>query len=130
MANNSAYKPYEPARRPGGKPDDAPTYRLVVHRKYAADWEALAGVVGAQNAQRAWDHLANHPGQTPQLGQCSKLKGMAKFATGGWSAIYHYEASSAARINYQFHQGHVATEGQEPVPVTRILSIDLNHNVK
>ncbi|MDN5564183.1 MAG: hypothetical protein L0G49_10510 [Luteococcus sp.] len=130
MPNTSAYKPQQPARRPGGKPDVAPAYRLLVHRKYAAQWDQLAEAVGLQNAQRAWDHLANHPGQTPELGQCTKMKGMAKFAKDGWSPIYHYEASSMARIDYQFHDAHIATPGMAEVRVTRILLIDLNHNKK
>lgn len=125
--NTSRYKPFEPARRPGGKPPAAPAYRLLVHRKYADDWDHLVAAVGLQNAQRAWDHLANHPGQPPRLGQCTKLKGMDSRVKDGWSAFYHYEASSRARIDYQFHPGISTGPDMTPTPVTRILKIDLPH---
>lgn len=127
MPNTSAYKPYEPARRPGGKPSTAPKFRVLVHRKYADDWDRLIEAVGLQNAQRAWDHLANTPDQTPRIGQCTKLKGLDKKIKDGWSAFYHYEASSKARIDYQFHLGYASSDNRSPTPVTKILKIDLPH---
>lgn len=122
---NSAYSPYAPARRPGGKPSEKPKYRVLIHHKYLARWEVFVDRVGLANAQRAWDHLAMQPGSPPPIGQCSKLRGMDKYAKNGWSHIYHYEASSMARIDYQFHPRIQVTEGKEPSPVVRILRLDL-----
>ncbi|WP_158068449.1 hypothetical protein [Serinicoccus sp. CUA-874] len=50
---------------------------------------------------------------------------MKKYAKDGWSPIYHYEASSMARIDYQFHAGLQVSEGLTPHPVVRILKLDL-----
>ena len=38
------------------------------------------------------------PDQPPRIGQCTKLRGMVKYARDGWSDVYHYEASSMVRI--------------------------------
>lgn len=122
---NSAYSPYAPARRPGGKPGEKPNYRVLIHHKYLDRWDALVERVGLANAQRAWDHLAMQPGSPPLIGQCSKMRGMAKHAKDGWSHIYHYEASSMARIDYQFHPGIQVSEGMEACPVVRILRLEL-----
>lgn len=37
-----AYDPEVPAKRPGGKPINAPKYRILVHRKYEAAWNQLS----------------------------------------------------------------------------------------
>ena len=123
---NSAYAPYRPARRPGGRPSEKPAYRVLVHHKFKDLWDALPERVGIQNAERVWDHLAQQPGLAPLIGQCTKMKGMAKFATNGWSPIYHYEISSMGRLDYQFHQEHQATVDLEPCKVVRILRISLS----
>ena len=47
---NSAYEPMEPARRPGGKPEEKPCYRVLVHRKYESAWEQIVERVGIQQA--------------------------------------------------------------------------------
>ena len=49
---NSAYEPMEPARRPGGKPEEKPCYRVLVHRKYESAWEQIVERVGIQQAQQ------------------------------------------------------------------------------
>ena len=121
----SAYAPYAPARRPGGKPDEKPKYRVLVHHKYLTVWDSLADQIGLANAQRAWAHLATQPSQPPPTGQCTKLRGMEKYVKGGWSPIYHYEASSKARIDYQFHPSFRTTDDNIPSPVVRILRMDL-----
>ena len=36
-----AYQPFEPTRRPGGKPPRKPRYRVLVHRQYEELWDAL-----------------------------------------------------------------------------------------
>lgn len=117
----SAYAPYRPARRP----DEKPKFRVLVHHKYTGAWAVFAEQVGLANAQRAWDHPAMHPEQPPPIGQCTKLKGMAKYAKDGWSPIYHYEASSKARIDYQYHLSFQTADDQAPCPVVRILRLDL-----
>jgi hypothetical protein len=52
----SAYQPYEPARRPGGRPAAKPGYRVLVHRKFADLWTALPERVGLTAAQHFYDH--------------------------------------------------------------------------
>lgn len=123
---NSAYMPFAPARRPGGKPEDEPRFRVVVHRKYLPAWTELIDRIGLPSAQRAWDYLATQPDQPPRIGQCTKLRGMAKYARDGWSDVYHYEASSMVRIDYQFHRNHQTSEERAPCPVVRILRISLS----
>ena len=46
------YQPYRPARRPGGKPEAEPRYRVLVHRKFAELWEALPQRVGVTAVQQ------------------------------------------------------------------------------
>lgn len=41
-----AYDPEVPAKRPGGKPINAPKYRILVHRKYEAAWNQIVERVG------------------------------------------------------------------------------------
>ncbi len=98
---------------------------MLIHHKYLERRNALVDRVGLANAQRAWDHLAMQPGSPPPIGQCTKMRGMAKYAKDGWSHIYHYEASSMARIDYQFHPGIQVSEGMEPCPVVRVLRLEL-----
>lgn len=57
-----AYDPEVPAKRPGGKPNNAPKYRILVHRKYEAAWNQIVERVGMQQAQQFWDHVAYTPG--------------------------------------------------------------------
>ena len=61
----SAYQPLQPARRPAGKPIEKPTYRVLVHRKFANHWAqavervGLTGEVAApfEVAQKVVDRL-------------------------------------------------------------------------
>lgn len=46
MSAGSAYQPLRPARRPGGKPDGAPAYRVLVHRRFFDKWQELPERVG------------------------------------------------------------------------------------
>jgi hypothetical protein len=98
---------------------------VLIHHDYSTLWDALIDRVGLSNAQRAWDHLATQPGSPPLIGQCTKLRGMQKYAKDGWSAVYHYEVSSKGRIDYQFHDAHQSSGDLEPSPVVRILRLDL-----
>jgi len=122
----SAYQPYQPAKRPGGKPDTQPKWRVIVHRKHAPLWSQLADKVGLRNAQRAWDYLATRPNVAPAIGTSTKLKGMGKYARDGWSAPHHYEVSGAGRIDYQYNPRYQATANGDPHPVVRIVSINLD----
>ncbi|HYM53748.1 MAG TPA: hypothetical protein VES97_00185, partial [Solirubrobacteraceae bacterium] len=55
---SSAYRPYTNIRRPGGKPDYKPKYRVLVHRRHEGRWGELAERIGLAQAQRIYDHLA------------------------------------------------------------------------
>lgn len=122
----SAYQPFEPARRPGGRPSEKPPWRVLIHRKHADLWSQLPTCVGLQSAQRAWDYLAMSPNIPPEIGSSTKLKGMQKFAKDGWSAPHHYEVSGAGRIDYQYNPGYRTAPDGDPHPVVRIISLDLS----
>lgn len=123
---NSAYQPFEPARRPGGKPDEAPNYRVVVHRRYADQYNRLPEAIGLQQAQQLWDHLATSAHEFAALGSSTILRGTAGKPRGvGWSRTVHYEASSKARVNYQYHKQYTTVDGGDPHPVVAILTIEL-----
>jgi len=115
----------EPARRPGGKPTAPPTYRVLVHRKFAAKWDQVVERVGLEAAQEAWDYLATTPGVPPRTGSACVLRGKAGLPQGpGWSRTVHYELSSMARVNFQYHDAYTTQPGGDPHRVVAILSID------
>jgi hypothetical protein len=121
-----AYSPYVAARRPDESPQTKPLFRVLVHHRYLDEWNSLADRVGIQNAQRFWDHVAHKPGEAPDVGQCSVMKGKhngPKWA--GYSRTIHYEVSGAGRIDYQYNAA--STEGAlgDAHPVVKILVIDL-----
>jgi hypothetical protein len=121
-----AYSPFQPAARPGERPPDKPSYRVLVHRKFAHLWEQLPQRVGLESAQQFYDHVAHTPGQPPKVNSSSYLRGKAgapKFD--GGSRTIHYEISGAGRINYQFVNAYTSGEHGDPHPVVFILSIDL-----
>jgi len=125
MKADSAYRPWEPARRPGGRPTRAPTYRVLVHRQYAAKWARVVERVGAQQAQELWDHLASMPGEPPATASTSLLRGKAgRPMAPGWSRTVHYELSSMARVDYQYNDEFKTTETGDPHRVVAILTID------
>jgi len=121
----SAYQPFQPARRPEGKPAGKPTYRVLVHRKFANHWAELVERVGLQQAQQFWDHVSQAPGSTSGIASTVILRGKAGRAQGpGWSRTHHYELSGAARIDYQYHnEFRVRTDG-DAHPVVAILTIN------
>lgn len=121
----SAYRPHGPAARPGGRPDDKPVYRVLVHRKFQSHWDEVVTRVGLQQAQEFWDHLATSPGTIPPTASTTILRGRAGNPQGdGWSRTYHYELSSKARANYQFHNAYKTSEDGDEHPVVAILTID------
>lgn len=118
------YRPYQATKRPGGKPEYQPRYRVLVHRKVARLWSELPDRVGLESAQQFYDHVAQTPGEKPSVGKTTPLKGKAAKPSGpGFSRTYHYEISGAGRIDYQFNDVYVGAEG-DPHPVVRILMID------
>ncbi|HWE88726.1 MAG TPA: hypothetical protein VG317_04605 [Pseudonocardiaceae bacterium] len=124
---DSAYQPYQPARRPGGRPDAAPTYRVLVHRQYRRHWEQLVTRVGLQQAQELWDHLAQTPGKPPMTANSCILRGRAGRPKGpGWSRTVHFEVSSMARIDYQHHDEYTTNADGDPHPVVAILTINFS----
>lgn len=123
----SAYQPYVPARRPGGKPRTRPRYRILVHRRFLVLWKRLPERVGIANAQQFYDHVANSPGIIPRVGQATILAGKAgRPAEEGFSRTVHYEITGAGRIDYQFNDSYRGGEKGDPHPVVRIRTIDLS----
>lgn len=122
-----AYQPQVPAKRPGGKPAIRPAYRVLVHRKYLSMWERLPDAVGLQQAQQFWDHIAQNPGGQPATAGTSLLRGKAGAPAGdGWSRTVHYELSSKARANYQFHDNFITSDGVDAHPVVFVLTLDFS----
>ena len=125
MASNSAYRPYEPAKRPGGKPDETPKYRVLVHRNYTHHYSELVPRVGLQQAQQFWDHVSCSPGRTDPIAQTTILRGRAgRPKEPGWSKTIHYEVSSSARIDYQYCDAYKTGPDGDPHPVIFILTIN------
>ena len=125
MASESAYRPHEPAKRPGGRPPEAPHYRVLVHRKFRRHWQEVVDRIGIQQAQEFWDHLAMAPGSSPPTANTTLLRGKAGQPIGdGWSRTVHYELSSMARANYQYNNAYRTRPDGDPHPVVAILTID------
>lgn len=124
---NSAYQPLQPARRPGGKPADSPNFRVLVHRQYYEKYKRLEEMIGLQQAQELWDHLAMTPDQPPKTGSCVLLKGKAGDPHEiGWSRKRHYEASSKVRVDYEFNREFKTAEAADPHPVCAIMTISFS----
>lgn len=124
---SGAYQPLRPGRRPGGKPDGAPAYRILVHRKFIDKWHELAERVGLSAAQSFWDHVAENPGLPPSTASTCFLRGKAGLPQGqGWSRTIHYELSSMARINYQYNDAYRTSTASDAHRVVAVLSIDFS----
>jgi hypothetical protein len=124
-SGTSAYQPLEPAKRPGSHPTLAPLYRVLVHRQFHKHYEELVERVGIQQAQQLWDHLSQSPGSPTALASTSFLKGKPGRPQGpGWSKTIHYELSSMARVNYQFHNSYTTTRQGDEHRVVAILTIN------
>ncbi|MEY9875982.1 hypothetical protein ABH931_005489 [Streptacidiphilus sp. MAP12-33] len=123
--SSSAYDPHEPARRPGGKPDEQPKYRVLVHRRFKRLYEQLADRVGLQQAQQFWDHVSHDPGNPAPVASTCILRGKAGKPQGpGWSRTTHYEVSGAARIDYQFNDEYRVEADGDAHRVVAILTIN------
>jgi hypothetical protein len=121
---SSAYRPFAPAARPGGRPAERPRYRVLVHRQYEAEWRDLPARVGLESAQQFYDFVAATPGSPPPIGAASILQGRAgRPIYPGCSRTVHYEISGAGRINYQFHDAYTGGAHGDPHPVVFILTI-------
>ncbi|SET59643.1 hypothetical protein [Nonomuraea wenchangensis] len=120
----SSYDPMRPARRPGGRPAAAPQYRVLVHRRYLQHFRQLEERVGLQQAQQFWDHVSQEPGKPSALASITILRGAAGRPRGpGWSRTHHYELTSKARVDYQYHDEYTTEAGADPHPVVAILTI-------
>ncbi len=122
-----AYRPFVPARRPGGHPPRRPRYRILVHRQCLTLWEQLPERVGLASAQQFYDHVASAPGHPSTVGRTTILSGKAGLPkTEGFSRTVHYEISGAGRIDYQYHDTYTGGAQGDPHPVVYILTIDLS----
>ncbi|MEV6343066.1 hypothetical protein [Actinoplanes sp. NPDC051851] len=122
---SSAYDPSQPARRPGGKPGQQPSYRVLVHKKFKRHYDQLVDKVGIQQAQQFWDHLANNPGEPSAVASITILRGKAgKPWAENWSRVHHYELTSKARADYAYCDVFTTGPGDEPHRVVSILTIN------
>ncbi|WP_207455513.1 hypothetical protein [Desertivibrio insolitus] len=123
--NQGAYQPFVPARRPGGKPDEKPLYRVLVHRKFRNHWNEMIERVGLQQAKQFWDHVSATPGQPSPLASITILKGKAGLPMAdGWSRTHHYEVSGAGRVDYQYNNAYSNATGSDSHHVVAILTIN------
>jgi hypothetical protein len=121
----SSYRPYQPARRPGRKPNESPNYRIVVHHRFKPHYDELVTRVGLQQAQQFWDHVASTPGQTSAIAQTSFLKGKAgRPQAPGWSRTIHYEVTGSARIDYQYNDEYRTKPAGDAHRVVAILTVN------
>ncbi|WIB34402.1 hypothetical protein [Curtobacterium sp. MCSS17_005] len=119
-----AYAPFVSARRPGGFPEEAPLYRVMVHRQYVDLWAELETRIGTPGAQEFWDHVATSPGSISGTAKTTILRGKAgKPKRPGWSRTYHFEVSGAGRIDYQFDNAHRTTPDGDEHRAVFILTI-------
>jgi hypothetical protein len=124
--SHSAYQPFVPAARPGGRPPARPGYRVLVHRQFKEQWDQLPARVGLESAQQFYDHVATTPGAIPRVGSSTILRGSAgRPIQDGFSRTIHYEISGAGRINYQFNDAYTGGATGDPHPVVMILTITL-----
>ena len=120
----SVYRPYRPARRPGGRPRRKPVFRVLVHQKHNERWLELAERVGVESAQQFWDHVAFTPDRPPSVNSASVLRGKAgQPEEEGFSNTIHFEISSMARIDYQYCRSYRPAAGGDPHAVVRIRAI-------
>lgn len=125
MPGTSAYNPLEPARRPGGRPEAQPRYRVLVHHRFANHYAELVDRVGLQQAQQLWDHLSQVPGGQSGIAATCILRGKAGKPLGpGWSRTVHYELTGSARADYQFHDAYQVDGEGDPHPVVAILTLN------
>jgi len=125
VTSTRAYQPLWPAQRPGGRPPEAPQYRVLVHRRYYDKWLEMPERVGLEAAQEFWDHIAVRPGSRPPLASTVILRGRAGNPQGpGWSSTIHYELSSMARVNYQYCDTYRTSPKGDEHRVVAILTID------
>lgn len=119
-----AYEPYRPAARPGGRPTERSRYRVLVHRRFHAEWERLPVRVGLASAQQFYDHVAMTPGAPSAVNRTTVLRGRAgrpKFP--GASRTIHYEISGDGRIDYQFADAFTGGADGDPHPVVLVLTV-------
>lgn len=125
MTPQSAYQPFRPARRPGGRPGLQPSYRVLVHHRFKNHYDQLSERVGLQGAQELWDHISQKPGSQPPTANTCILRGSAGKPMGeGWSRTIHYEVSSSGRVDYQFNDAFCGGEFVDPHPVVAIMTIN------
>ena len=125
--SGGAYRPHLPVRRPGGRPEQAPRYRILVHRQFKHLWDALPDRVGLQGAQQFYDHVAQTPGSPATINRTGVLRGKAgRPIAEGFSRTIHYEISGAGRIDYQFNDTYTGGTAGDPHPVVFVLSINLS----
>ncbi len=127
MTATSAYRPFAPTRRPGGKPDKKPPFRVLVHNRQAALWRDLPSRVGVRSAQQFYDHVAHTPGEKPPINATTILRGSTgKPKAPGFSRTVHYEISGAGRIDFQYNSKFTGGAKGDPHGVVFILTIDLS----
>ena len=66
------------------------------------------------------------PGSPPDIGSVTKLRGKAGKPSPGFTGRYHYEASSKARVDYEFHQNFDGGARGDEHAVVRILTINFS----
>lgn len=121
-----SYDPFQPGRRPGGKPDRKPKYRVLVHRQMLNRWNELVERVGVAQAQKFYDHVSSTPGIPAEGIRSSQLRGSQGLPiANGFSRTIHWRVpGQAARIDYQHNDNYSDGEDGDEHPVVMVLSIN------
>lgn len=124
-ADTSVYKPYTNTRRPGGKPDYEPRFRVLVHNRHQHRWDELEDRIGLDQAQRFYDHVAQHPGEPAEGIRMNVLRGKAgKPDEEGFSRTVHWRVpGSAARLDYQYDAEYSGGGEGDEHAVVRVIAI-------
>lgn len=97
---------------------------MLVHKRFAQHYRQLVDRVGLQQAQQFWDHASRTPGSPSPVASTCYLRGSAGRPKGpGWSRTIHYELTSSARIDYQFHDTYRTRDDGDAHRVVAILTI-------
>lgn len=104
-----SYDPYVSLRRPGEGPADAPSYRVLIHKRQVGAWRHMVENAGVESAQQCWDHMAmaTRPGLPALINSTTKMRGKQFAPTpDGFSGVIHYRAGSALRVDFRFHDAY------------------------
>jgi hypothetical protein len=121
-----AYSPFVPAKRPGGRPESKPEYRILVHKRFLNKWEEIAERIGLEQAKKLYDSISSSPWKFPDGVNGGILKGKSgKPESEGFSRTHHWRVpGSATRVDYQYHNEFTQPPLKDPHKIVKIININ------